>query len=189
MWKQLKGTVSQKIREFQAEFENLRTKMGIACLSEAYDSLLMWAHYANNHCGMCVEYELLEFNRQLGFSPVPVVYSNERVSIHTIETLERDIQGLFVESLTSKSPEWSYEKEWRIIRDDGACGDKWEAKKNGALLAAVRPKSVTLGCMAKPEFEKLVKAYCEENQINLFRMERDKTLYRLLRIPVVQVED
>ena len=189
IWKQLKGTVNQKIREFQAEFEELRTKMGIACLSEAYDSLLMWAHYANNHRGMCVEYELLEFNRQLGFSPVPVVYSDERVSIHTIETLERDIQGLFVESLTSKSPEWSYEKEWRIIRDDGACGDKWEAKKNGALLAAVRPKSVTLGCMAKPEFEKLVKAYCEENQINLFRMERDKTLYRLLRIPVVQVED
>ena len=189
IWKQLKGTVNQKIREFQAEFEELRTKMGIACLSEAYDSLLMWAHYANDHRGMCVEYELLEFNRQLGFSPVPVVYSDERVSIHTIETLERDIQGLFVESLTSKSPEWSYEKEWRIIRDDGACGDKWEAKKNGALLAAVRPKSVTLGCMAKPEFEKLVKAYCEENQINLFRMERDKTLYRLLRIPVVQVED
>lgn len=50
-------------------------------------------------------------------------------------------------------------------------------------------KSVTLGCMAKPEFEKSVKAYCEENQINLFRMERDKTLYRLLRVPVLQFED
>ena len=186
MWKQLKGTVSQKIRAFHSNFEDLRTKMGIACLSEAYDSLLMWAHYANNHCGMCVEYELLEFNRQLGFSPVPIVYSNERVRIHTLETLERDIQDLFVESLTSKSPEWSYEKEWRIIRDDGACGDRWDAERNGALLAAVRPKSVTLGCMAKPEFEKSVKAYCEENQSNLFRMERDKTLYRLLRVPVLR---
>ena len=189
MWKQLKGTVSQKIRAFQSDFEALRTKMGIVCLSEAYDSLLMWAHYANDHCGMCVEYELLEFNRQLGFSPVPIVYSKERVSIHTLETLEREMQGIFIESLTSKSPEWSYEKEWRIIRDDGACGDRWDAENKGALLAAVRPKSVTLGCMVKLEFEKSVKAYCEENQINLFRMERDKMLYRLLRIPVLQFED
>ncbi len=39
----------------------------IACLTETEDSLLMWSHYANNHCGMCVEYDLLSINEQLKF--------------------------------------------------------------------------------------------------------------------------
>lgn len=189
MWKQIKGTVNQQIRSFQSEFEDLRTRMGISCLSEEDDSLLMWAHYANNHRGICVEYELLEFNKQLGFSPVPIVYSDERVSIHTLETLESDIQGFFVESLTSKSPEWSYEKEWRIIRDDGACGDRWNAEKKGALLDAIRPKSVILGCMVEPDYEENVHKYCEESRINLYKMQKSRERYCLEKVPILQYEE
>lgn len=189
MWKKAKGVVNQQIRKFQSDFEDLRTRMGITCLSETDDSLLMWAHYANNHSGICVEYELLEFNSQLHFSPVPIVYTDERVCIHTLETLAMDIQGLFIESLTSKSPEWSYEREWRIIRDDGACGDKWDNVKRGALLESTRPKSITLGCMAKPEYEKDVRKYCEENRVNLYKMEKSRVNYRLEKTTVVQFEE
>lgn len=189
MWKKAKGVVNQQIRKFQSDFEDLRTRMGITCLSETDDSLLMWAHYASNHSGICVEYELLEFNKLLGFSPVPIVYSNERVSIHTLETLAKDILGIFIESLTSKSPEWTYEREWRIIRDDGACGDKWDNVKKGALLESTRPKSITLGCMAKPEYEKDVRKYCEENRVNLYKMEKSRVNYRLEKTTVLQFEE
>lgn len=186
VWKQLNGSVNQQIKTFQADYEGLRTKMGIACLSEADNSLLMWAHYANNHRGMCVEYELLEFNSRLGFSPVPIIYSDERVSVHNFETLERDIQGKFIESLTSKSADWSYEREWRIIREDSACGDKWDVEKKGALLDAIRPKSVTLGCMATSEFEKEVREYCEASKINLFKMHKNPERYSLEKVPLLQ---
>ena len=189
MWKKVKEVTNQQIRKFLSDFEDLRTRMGIACLSEIDDSLLMWAHYASNHSGICVEYELLEFNSQLHFSPVPIVYTDERVCIHTLETLAMDIQGLFIESLTSKSPEWSYEREWRIIRDDGACGDKWDNVKRGALLEATRPKSITLGCMAKPEYEKDVRKYCEENRVNLYKMEKSRVNYRLEKTTVLQFEE
>jgi hypothetical protein len=189
MWKQIRGTVGQNIRTFLSSFDDLRSRMGISCLSETDDSLLMWAHYANNHSGLCVEYELLEFNRQLGFSPVPIVYSDDRVIIRTLETLGNDIQGLFIKSLTSKSPEWGYEKEWRIIRDDGACGEKWDSEKKGALLDAICPKSITLGCMAKPEYEQNVRKYCEENRINLYKMEMSRREYRLEKVVVLQFEE
>lgn len=191
MWKQLRQAVGPQIKSFQAELEKQRTTTGISCLSEEFDSLLMWAHYANNHRGMCVEYELLEINKQLGFSPVPIIYSDNRVSVHTLDpnALEKDIQRIFIESLTSKSPEWSYEKEWRIIRDDGACGDKWDAEKKGALLEMIRPSSIILGCMAKPEFEKAVREHCEECKINLYKMKKDKERYRLEKIPVILFDD
>lgn len=191
MWRQLKQTVSAGIRSFGSTIENMKTTTGISCLSESDDSLLMWAHYANNHCGMCVEYELLEISKQLGFSPVPVIYSDERASFRSInqDTIEADATSVLIESLTSKSPEWSYEKEWRIIRDDGACGAKWNAANKGALLDMIRPSSVILGCMAKPKFEQDVRKYCEESKINLYKMEKNKKLYRLEKVPILQFND
>ena len=191
MWRQLNQTIDQEIRVLKTNLDHMKTVIGISCFSESYDSLLMWAHYANNHRGMCVEYDLLEINRRLRFSPVPVIYSSERPLFHAFnqDTIKADTLSVFIESLTSKSPEWSYEKEWRIIRDDGACGINWDAERKGALLDMIRPTSVILGCMAKPEFESVVHKYCEEFRINLFKMEKDSYLYRLRKVPVLQFDN
>ena len=133
MWKQAKLQVQKEAINLQGIFEKMRSKMGITCLTEVDDSLLMWAHYANNHHGFCAEYDLMEFNKQLQFTPVPVIYSKDRVMFDSLnpETAEEDIMRVFIEGITSKSPEWSYENEWRIIRDDSACGDKWDDVNKG----------------------------------------------------------
>ena len=118
MWIKLKSDVHKQIDYLQGTFEETKQTTGISCLSESDSSLLMWAHYANNYKGMCVEYELLQISEQLKFSPIPVIYANEKISLNSLisENLGRDTMRLFVESITTKSPEWSYEKEWRIIR-------------------------------------------------------------------------
>ena len=191
MWKQMKSQAKSSAKGMRDLFTQMRSQMGITCLSELDDSLLMWAHYANNHHGMCVEYELMEINRQLKFTPIPVIYSEKRAYLDSLnpDTVERDTTKVFIESLTSKSPEWSYEKEWRIIRDDGACGDRWDAEKKGALLDMIRPVSVTLGCMAKQEFADAVQEFCENNQINLYKMERDPKVYRLVKVPILEFSE
>ena len=191
MWHQLKQTMSKATRLLRDTFGYMRMTTGITCLSESYDSLLMWAHYANNHSGICVEYELMQINKQLGFSPVPVIYSDERACFRSInqDTVEVDTTRAFIENLTSKAPEWSYEREWRIIRDSGACGDNWDNEKKGALLDMICPKSVILGCMVKADFEKIVRKYCEEYRVNLYKMEKDLDSYRLKRSPVLLFDE
>lgn len=188
-WRQIDRIVKQQVRQVKSDFEDLRTHMGIACLSERDNSLLMWAHYAKNHRGICVEYDLHEFNTKLQFSPVPIVYDDKRVCIHTLEALENDIQGLFIKSLTSKSHEWSYEREWRIIRDEAACGEKWDSKNKGALLNAPCPKSITMGCMVTSDYAQDIRRYCEENSINLYQMEKSKDSYRLEKVTVLHFDD
>ena len=150
----------------------------------------MWAHYANNHRGICVEYDLLEINNILMFTAIPVIYSGERICFDFFDpqSIEKDTSKLFIQSLTSKSPEWNYEKEWRIIRDQSACGDKWDANKKGALLEMIRPSSITLGCAAKPEFEQEVKVYCSANKIDLYKMEKDSIQYRLNKKVVLEFD-
>lgn len=189
-WKQIRQTMRQEIKSFRATFENNRSTMGISCLSESDESLLMWAHYANNHRGMCVEYDLMEINNQLHFTPVPIIYSNERVCFNTLntDTAGNDAVAFFLRSITSKSEEWNYEHEWRIIREKAACGDKWDAEKQGALLDMVRPSSITLGCAAEEEFEKAVREYCEANSISLYKMQKDKSQYRLNKIAILEFD-
>ena len=191
IWKNLKAEAKKSAKEMQDLFTRMRFGIGVSCLSESDDSLLMWAHYANNHRGMCVEYDLLEISSQLKFTPVPVVYTEERVCFNSLNTttVERDTTKMFLESLTTKSPEWSYEKEWRIIREDSACGELWDANKQGALLSMIRPSSITLGCMAKPEFEKEIFTFCNENKINLFKMQKDTQKYKLIKTILLQFDD
>lgn len=191
VWKAVRNQFRKDLPTLRANLDGLKSTTGIACLTETNDSLLMWSHYANNHRGMCVEYELMAINEQLKFSPVPVVYEDERVWLRSINqsTLDAEIKKVLIESLTSKSPEWSYEREWRIIRDEGACGTKWEKEKNGALLDMVRPNSIVLGCMAKLEFEESVRGYCDKNKISLYKMRKSTEFYKLEKEPIMVFEE
>ena len=161
--------------------EAVRNKLFLCCFSKDSDSPPMWAHYANNHKGFCVEYELLEINKQLQFTPIPIIYSNEKVFVGSLfpQSLEKSVTKMIVDGLSTKSTEWSYEKEWRIIRDDSACGDKWNSEKLGALLPMIRPTSIILGCESTSSFQTIVEQYCRENKINLYKMEKDNHLYKL----------
>lgn len=181
VWKDFRSAMRQQLRMLKNKFDELRNTMGVACFSEEESSLLMWAHYANNHRGICVEYNLLEINSVLGFTAIPIIYSGERTCFNFFElhNMETHAVQLFLRSLTHKSPEWRYEKEWRIVREKASCGDKWDDNKKGALLEMIQPSSIILGCAAEPQFEQEVKEYCNSNRINLYKMEKDPIQYRL----------
>lgn len=187
-WKNFRATMNQQLRVLRAQFDELRNTTGVSCLSESANSLLMWAHYANNHRGICVEYDLLAINNVLKFTAVPVIYSKERTCFDFLDpqSIEKDALKLLMQSLTTKSPEWCYEKEWRIIRDQGACGNKWDTLKKGALLEMIQPSSIILGCAANPEFEQNVKDYCYASRINLYKMEKDAVQYQLNKKAVLE---
>jgi Protein of unknown function (DUF2971) len=99
-------------RMAQSTFDS---RFGILCLSEVADSLLMWAHYAGNHRGFVIQFDEThpffahdEFEGQsLGLTKVE--YSSERpvLSFSSINS-----PHLYYR----KSPEWCYEREWRLIK-------------------------------------------------------------------------
>ena len=192
-WIQYKGSLHKQIKILQKLFESQKISMGIACLSEEPDSILMWSHYANNHRGFCVAYNLLGLNQKLQFSAVPVLYTQDRVCLRSIpldqDTLNKETMSLFIQSLTSKSPEWSYEKEWRIIRDEVSCGSKWDNKAKGALLDTVSPSAIILGCCASDELTATLKQHCQNHKIPLYKMEKDPLLYRLNKKAILEFDE
>lgn len=81
-------------------------------LTEIPDNLLMWAHYACNHKGFVIGFDMQhEFFRcpNETYYPVPIRYQPQRPAI----TFPNP-NGL--DAYFTKSVDWAYEKEWRIFK-------------------------------------------------------------------------
>lgn len=180
--------MNNRIADIKAAFEKMRRELGIACFSESCQSLLMWAHYANNHRGICVQYNMRDMISKYNITPMPIIYSDKKTVIKSLnmKTLEKDGFGYSIRSILSKSREWSYEKEWRAINTDIALANTWRENKTGALFDMIPPSSIILGCQATSDFENQVKEYCESSKINLYKMEKDEYEYKLNRKPILE---
>ena len=182
-WKNAPQDAKKSAEDLRKGFEKHKATLGVACFTESDDSLLMWAHYASDHRGVCLEYDMGDINKRKSFHPMPVIYSNERLftEINTLNPQDvraETLRVIFL-SLTSKSLEWAYEREWRIAKDKKACGNAWKPGAKGASIDMVAPRSMTLGCMASGNFEDTIIDYCQKNHIPLYKMEKDPNIYRL----------
>lgn len=112
-----RAEAEQKIREnhhkdpahqngFIKRFQDKIFKLGVLCLSEVPNNILMWSHYADGHKGFCLQFENTDIRAR------NVKYSELYPVINYLLTPEEDQQEL---TLLTKSNHWSYEKEWRII--------------------------------------------------------------------------
>lgn len=79
------------------------------CLTEENENLLMWAHYADSHKGVCLQFRA---DRSLGRVARKVVYSTDRPKAEQLSPKKFD--QLFASAIT-KSSDWKYEKEWRVF--------------------------------------------------------------------------
>lgn len=88
----------------------------ISCFSEIWDSILMWSYYANNHSGICIEFDMSKLDRndeltsQIYRGMSKVQYSPIRADVQYLNT---PTSGL--NFLATKADVWSHEHEWRLI--------------------------------------------------------------------------
>lgn len=108
----------------------VRASVGVLCFTTKEDNLLMWAHYANNHTGICIEFDrnaeffngqyknacglfgrtVKDYYQNIG-KLREVKYEIERPMYVEPSELEYNTESWFV-----KSPEWEYEEEQRLLR-------------------------------------------------------------------------
>jgi hypothetical protein len=90
-------------------------RFGVLCFSEDKADVLLWAHYADRHKGICLGFDVPESEGKFE----PVEYVAERFPFPEPEQLERqllDQNPVFTRTLLfTKSEAWKYEKEWRVF--------------------------------------------------------------------------
>lgn len=123
-------------------------KMGIASMSEVYDHEPMWAHYADQFAGMCVQYSLNRLIKGLDrdIAITRMMYSETEPVLLDDKSNAVDRARL---CLSSKTVRWASEREWRLF------------KVNQGNAYYADPKSVTkifLGSRVSDADEALVRA-------------------------------
>jgi hypothetical protein len=94
----------------------LNQNVGVLCFSEVRDSLLMWGHYTDNHKGFVIGFDsshaffLKRRSEQDEFGFLGKV--NYQVQRPKVVLSDTSSPVWF----QTKSSQWEYEKEWRIVR-------------------------------------------------------------------------
>lgn len=193
-------SVNRRARRNSKGYENIdkqcdrllkeaRNEIYICCMSSLFDSILMWSHYAKNHTGFCVEYNLHSSLSKYDTILSPVIYTEKRPYIPFCREdykknkqfkleYNRQVYGSFM----YKAKEWEYESEYRIILPK-------ELYPNH-IIEKVRIKSIYVGANASKEninaihliVNHLNKIHANEKnfKIRLFKMKLAKKEYKLL---------
>lgn len=131
----------------------ITSQVGVYCVSELCDDILMWSHYADSHRGICLEFD--------GHGPLMahaqcVTYSKDRVPLNVYD--DDKLTGVD-KALLTKSDRWCYENEWRLIRHD-----------KGPGVVKFRPENLTgiiVGSLASPETVGLVRSWAKRRRLSL----------------------
>jgi hypothetical protein len=117
IWKFTDDLLKVNLVEFQNELMNINEDLYRICsFSEIHNSTLLWTHYADEFKGFCVGYNLKELNNDLTELLLPVRYSDSLIEVDDTFFDGRDSnESLLMNSLTLKSSDWQYEKEWRLL--------------------------------------------------------------------------
>lgn len=158
--------------------DRYRNKLKISSFSEDHQSLLMWGHYANNHEGFCIQYDLssMDDNENLKKYLFPVNYNNVRFDItdfyidNVINKKGKDINRL-IHSVLYKSEDWKYEKEWRFVIS--------ESEYDGKTVSTPKPKAIYLGSQIKEDHKEQFIKVCKENDIDVYQMKLDNKIYKI----------
>ena len=115
---------------FAAAYDSMVTaKVGVLCLSEVYDDILMWSHYADCHRGICLIYEP---NYEFFAHAMPVRYQKDRPCVNPIT---QSSDQMLDNAIFTKASAWAYEKEWRILNYRQGVGER--QSPSAALKAIV----------------------------------------------------
>lgn len=189
------------VDEFFSDSNNIKKMTArFACFSESKLINPMWAHYAENHKGICIEYNLKDLDEiflSKNCYPISYVKHND----YTKELLQlrdksfSDFFKLNEEPFLKKSIDWKYEKEWRIKLTMGPANLNFIKKINSKYFIKIsKPKAVFLGLKIEKDYENKIRKICEDREISLFKMVKDGSKYNLCNekifdFPVGKLDD
>lgn len=92
---------------------------GIHSFSSTGRSILAWGHYADSHRGICIILEPAQSLSPL-IHTIPVTYQEEFTTLNYATANDEAVEVAYQRSITTKSLDWKYEREHRLIFMDKA---------------------------------------------------------------------
>jgi hypothetical protein len=135
------------------ELEKIKDNIGIFSLSRNRSNLVMWSHYANNHKGYCVEFDLTP-EKFIKGENYDLIQSDVDYDAPLNTAYNRNnIKSFF----SHKYTDWKYEEEVRFISDKSGL----HKFKEGSI------KAIYLGANCNEIVKTCISEFCKSKSIKL----------------------
>lgn len=132
-------------RDIKNELDQEMGAKGVLTLSATWKSGLMWSHYADEHRGICIEYDTRDLEHpqlmQVDYKGARAIKTSDLYRWKVdgdVDARDRVLHTYFY----TKSSEWRYEREWRDISDES--GVKEVPFRTTAVLFGQRCNSTVI---------------------------------------------
>ena len=162
---------SQLERDLSATYEKSLEMVGVHCFAGDPRSILMWSHYANNHKGVCIQFERAK-DFPLLCRALSVDYSDNYPTVNWVRGFGPSLSKV----LLKKSLCWAYEAEERLIKPDKA---RQYLQFNPAAISAV-----IYGCRVSADVRQIVEEILNERKrlhppLRVYAAAKHRSRYRL----------
>ncbi|MDE6242295.1 MAG: DUF2971 domain-containing protein [Anaeroplasmataceae bacterium] len=168
-----------------------KSQMPIVCLSEKYNNILMWSHYADNHKGFVIEYDTDSLQTKCIACPenktlnnctnwkevilLPIVYTNKR--FNATDYIYDNILKTAFQKLGNFN--WDLSDKFAQYKVNIYKHKCWSYEKEWRLQLyrlsndnsiTVKPKAIYLGCRISKCYEDILVKYAKEQNIDIYKM-------------------
>lgn len=142
-------------------------------LTTSFDNAPMWASYANDYNGVCIEYDAIEIFKNYYWKLTPIEYT-KRIPESVYSSNQNEILKFIHKTCISKDQKWKNENEWRITAIQFS--DKKKERND-----TIKPKSIIIGKNVSEENKKKLYEICDYKEIDLYEIKVDSHSYQLVR--------
>jgi hypothetical protein len=177
--------VSESFRTEHVDKLNVFAKqnLSVCCFCETSDSTSMWTHYADEHRGCCVEFDVrrLFIPDGVGFL-LPVVYKDKLFDVTKYFSAIASGGGNNWAAMIAachKDKVWAYEREWRI-------GFPF-ARPEGENKMSIPIKSISIGLRTERKVQARLFEIARRLRVPLYRAVRSLTEAKVFFEPVTEL--
>ena len=174
-----------------------QTEMPLVCLSERYNNILMWAHYADNHKGFVVEYDSNTLKTDCMQCPqgkdysncekwkqvmlLPILYTNQRYDATNYiydNTLIKTLDSVGMKDVWKLEDDFAQYKINIFKQKSWAYEKEWRLqlyKTNRDNFIEVKPVAIYLGCRIAKCYEDILVKYAQKQNIKIYKMNENSS--------------
>ena len=148
---------------------------GVCCFSKLYDSILMWAHYANSHTGICLKFDTTK-DSEFFKKPLYVNYSEKPPFFDYHGKIQEEIEKFVI----TKFKTWQYEEEVRIFKTATEISNN---NKNGKRVFQFKSEAlqeIIFGVRTTEKDMEKIEELCEnsgKNHVKFSKMKLKEGIY------------
>lgn len=182
----LKITFDALDKVFQDGSNHIKENTYLTCFSEDFDTILMWSHYADSNMGICIKYNIKNYDDFLMRLCYPIKYEEGYDYTEELSNIKENFHKLRLDPYLRKETRWSYEKEWRIlVQYDILLRCAIKIGEN-YFLKLPKPSAIYLGKRITDMNKEKIIDICKKREISLYQMEKDTREAKLYETEILK---